>query len=181
MTTRINLLQLDGATTLNHYMNLARNFFNRSQPMVAVAKNAPTLPKRKGSAIAAVLAKLLSGAVLNSIDQADELGSSRLKDHISNLRKRHGWEAIQSFSVATATVDGRVQWVMQYWIPAWKLELHTNEQSRIWIDQVRSIRATKRADFKGAERRATRCNSRKLNKRIELLEARILGKRGEHD
>lgn len=178
MTKQSNLMHIDGTSTLGNMLGLAKSLIFRSQPVVPTKKITPTLPKRKGSVIAAVLAELLSGASVNNIEWADTLGSSRLKDHISNLRKRHGWEAIQPYSVARATADGRVQWVMQYWMPLGVLKLHDNKETRIWINEVRSIRRSKRADFKGAEMRASRCNARKLNERIQAVESRMAAERG---
>lgn len=178
MTTRLNLMQLDGTSMLGNMLGLAKSFISRSEPVVQTKKVAPTLPNRKGSAIAAVLAMMLSGKNVNSIDEADALGSSRLKDHISNLRKRYGWDAIESMPVAVPTADGRVQWVMQYWLPLRVISLHDSDETRKWINVVRSTRHTKKADYKGAEIRARRSNLRKLNQRLDAIEARTLGDRG---
>lgn len=178
MTTRPNLMQLDGTSSLGNMLGLAKSLIFRSHSVVQTKKITPTMPKRKGSVIAAVLADLLSGAAIDSIDWADELGTTRLKDQISNLRKRHGWEAIESISVARATADGRVQWVMQYFMPSGVIDFYKNEKTRIWINEVRSVRRNKRADVKGVERRAMRCALKKFNERFEAIESRMPDERG---
>lgn len=183
MTKQLNLMHIDGTSTLGNMLGLAKSFIFRLQPVVptnvvSTKKVAPTLPKRKGSAIAAVLAMMLSGKDVNCIDVADALGSSRLKDHISNLRKRYGWDAIESMPVAIPTADGRVQWVLQYWLPLRVISSHSSEETQNWINEVRSIRSSKKADYKGAEIRARRFNLKKLNQRLDAIEARMLDDRG---
>jgi hypothetical protein len=145
---------------------------------VPTEKITPIKPKRKGSAIAAVLAELLSGKRVNCIEQADELGSSRLKDHISNLRKRHGWEVIESSPVAVATSDGRVQWVMEYWMPLNVIKLHQSEATQIWMNEVQSIRNIQRAEYKLAEILACASNLRRSNRLLDAYYASIVSERG---
>lgn len=178
MTKQSHLMQIDGSSPLGNMLGLAKSLIFRSQPVVLPKKITPTMPKRKGSAIAAVLAKLLSGEELNCIDQADDLGSSRLKDHISNLRKRHGWEAIESMPVAIATADGRVQWVMEYGMPLSFIKLHNTEETRIWINEVQSMRRSKRAEYKTAELRALLATSEKLLQLLDATNANSVSERG---
>lgn len=178
MTKQSNLMQIDGSSPLGNMHGLAKSLIFRSQPVVLPKKITPTMPKRKGSAIAAVLAKLLSGEELNCIDQADDLGSSRLKDHISNLRKRHGWEAIESTPVAIATADGRVQWVMEYGMPLSFIKLHNSEETRIWINEVQSMRRSKRAEYKTAELRALLATLEKLLQLLDATNASSVSERG---
>ena len=163
---------------MNLYAKLVQNIFGGTADSTPVKKLNPTMPTRKGSAIAAVLAELLSGKKVNCIEQADDIGSSRLKDHISNLRKRHGWEVIASRPVARATVDGRVQWVMEYWMPFDVVDLHNNEQTRIWINEVQSIRRSKRAEYKLADILAGMSNIRRNNQLLDAIYASTVSERG---
>jgi hypothetical protein len=165
MNTRSNLMQLDGVPSLSHYYKMVRSFLHRSQVIEPTKKIIPVLPKRKSSVIATVLADLLSGGVINSIDSADDLSTTRLKDNISTLRKRYGWEAIESSPVAKATADGRVQWVSQYWLPINIIDAHSNEQTRNWIKEVRVARGNKRANYKFAKERARASLARKIEAR----------------
>lgn len=169
MTNQSNLLHIDGTSTLGNMLSLAKRIIFRPQPEVQTKKVAPSLPKRKGSAIASVLAMLLTGKIINCIDQADALGSSRLKDHISNLRKRYGWHEIKAIPVAIPTADGRVQRVMQYLLPDEAISSYKNEEVQNWINEVRSIRRSKKADRKGAQIRARRSNLRRLNQRLDAI------------
>lgn len=178
MTNQSNLMYIDGSSTLGNMLSLAKRFIFRPQPVVPTKKVVPTLPKRKGSAIASVLAMLLTGKIVNCIDQADALGSSRLKDHISNLRKRYGWVAIESMPVAMATADGRVQRVMQYQLPPELISTYKSEETQNWIKEVRSIRRSKKADYKSAEIRARWSNLRKLNQRLDAVLALTSDDRG---
>lgn len=178
MTTLPNLMQLDGTSTLDNVPDIVKRFFSRSQSVVPTEKITPSMPKRKGSAIAAVLVELLSGKEVNCIEQADALGSSRVKDHISNLRKRHGWEAIESMPKAIATSDGRVQWIMRYWIPLSVIKLHDSEKTRIWISEVQSIRRSQRAEYKDAEIRACLSNLRKGKQLLDAIDACKVSERG---
>lgn len=166
MNTRLNLMQLDGAPSLSHYFKVVRNFLYRSQVIEPTKKIVPVLPKRKSSVIASVLADLLSGGVINSIDSADDLSTTRLKDNISTLRKRYGWEAIESSPVAKATADGRVQWVSQYWLPINIIDTHSDEQTRNWIKEVRAARGKKRANYKFAKERAKSSHALKIEARM---------------
>lgn len=178
MTKQSHQMQIDGTSTLGNMLGLAKSFIFRSQPVVLPKKITPTMPKRKGSAIAAVLAALLSGKEINCIELAVDLGSSRLKDHISNLRKRYGWEAIESMPVAKATADGRVQWVMEYWMPLSFIKLHNTEETRIWINEVQSIRRSKRAEYKTAELLACIANSKRLLQLLEATNGSTVSERG---
>jgi hypothetical protein len=162
MNTRSNLLQPKGEPILSHYYKVVRDFLLPSQVIEPTKKIDRVLPKRKGSVIASVLADMLGGAVINSVDSADDLSTTRLKDNISNLRKRHGWDVIESSKVAKATPDGRVQWVTQYWLPMKVIQAYCNEQTRDWIKGVRSARSIKRANFKNATERARAIHARKI-------------------
>lgn len=146
---------------MTYYAKLIQNLFRSAPQTKPVTKPIPTMPTRKSSVVASVLADLLSEYVINSIDGVSDLPTSRLKDHISTLRKRYGWDAIASCRIAKATRDGRVQWVTQYWIPIDVLDTLSLEQTHKWISEVRKTRRANRMCFKDAQQRAKACNARK--------------------
>lgn len=150
---------------MNQYVEFFRKRIIDAYFKNPVAKVATTLPTRKGAAVASVLADLLSGGVLNGVDMADEIHSSRLKDHISTLRHRHGWTTIESSQIAKATKDGRVQWVKQYWLPIETLDGLDQKVVNAWVAEVRHIRAEKRIAYEQAQRRSIAANARKREQR----------------
>ena len=118
------------------------------------------LPSRKGSVVASILAKLLQGQKVNSIELAAEAQTSRLKDLIASLRQQHGWGAIRSERIALGTDDGRVQWVAQYWLPSDALVGVDLVKIAAWTEAVDRERNVQRLNAKHAQRRAKACNAR---------------------
>ena len=124
-----------------------------------------TLPSRKSSVVALVLAKLLSGQKVNAIDMAAEAQTSRVKDLIASLRRQHAWGSISSDRIAVGTADGRVQWVTQYWLSEEVLALARTLQNLDWVDKVFEARRIQRLNKKSAQWRAKACNSKLVLKK----------------
>ena len=120
-----------------------------------------TFPKRKATAVALVLAKLLTGQKVNAIEFVAEAQTSRVKDLVASLRHHHGWGAICSEKVALGTADGRVQWVHQYWLPEDVVVESRSDQTLEWVRQVLYARRLGRKGIARAKRRAKACNTRK--------------------
>lgn len=136
---------------------IARKVRAKKLPATQIGK----LPTRKGSVVATVLAKLLKGQKLNSIELAAETQTSRLKDVVASLRQQHGWGAIRSERIALGTADGRVQWVSQYWLSADALLEIDQSEIAAWTKAVERERYVQRMNVKRAHRRAKACNARK--------------------
>ena len=135
---------------ISHYGRIKKN------PITQIG----TLPARKSSVVALVLAKLLSGQKVNAVDIAVEAQTSRVKDLVGSLRKQHGWASICSERIAVATADGRVQWLYQYWLPVDVLDQTRTHQTLEWINAVFESRRTSKLNSRYAKVRAQACNSR---------------------
>ena len=136
---------------------IARKVRAKKLPATQIGK----LPTRKGSVVVSILARLLQGQKVNGIELAAEAQTSRLKDLIAPLRQQHGWGAIRSERIALSTVDGRVQWVSQYWLPADALVGVDQLKIAAWTKAVDRERYVQRLNVKQAQRRAKACNARK--------------------
>lgn len=136
---------------------IARKVLAKKLPATQIGK----LPTRKGSVVAMVLAKLLKGQKVNSIELAAEAQTSRLKDVVVSLRQQHGWGAIRSERIAMGTADGRVQSVAQYWLPSDALVGVDLVKIAAWTKAVDHERYVLRLNVKYAQRRAKACNARK--------------------
>lgn len=118
-------------------------------------------PARKSSLVSLVLAKLIVGEKLNSVDFAVQANTSRLKDLIASLRKQYGWCSIESNSIAKATPDGRVQWVSQYWLPHNLLDILNTPSNDGWVKSVCKVHRFRKLHAKAAFNRAMACNAKK--------------------
>jgi len=98
-------------------------------------------PKRKNTATAGTLAKLLQGKCLTSEDIKREEGSSRGAGIIFQLRSVMGWP-IKSTDLAVNTIDGRTAIVSRYHLP---YEVIQRTPDREWfVNEVTRERAARR-------------------------------------
>ncbi len=144
---------------------LSRTKTPKSQPSSSIG----IVPKRKSCLTSLVLAKLIAGEKLNSVDFALQANTGRLKDLIASLRKKHGWGAIESGSLAKATSDGRVQWVSQYWLPQDLVDILNTPIISDWVKCVRQVHRVRRLHSQFAFSRAIACNAKK-NVRLTHIE-----------
>jgi hypothetical protein len=142
---------------MNQYIAFLRDRLFGQGCNLTSAQDMPTFPARKGTVIAAVLAELLKGRMLNCISTAQEMQTSRLKDQIASLRKRYGWRSICSNSIAIHTKDGRVQWVSQYWLPITAPDRIDTAEIGTWIKAVEFERDLKRRRIRSDRQKAGAC------------------------
>lgn len=75
----------------------------------------PTFPRRTNTVTAEVLARLLRGETLTSLDTVFNSSTTRLGAFIFTLSSDYRWE-IESEPFAAACKDGRVAWPHKYYL-----------------------------------------------------------------
>jgi hypothetical protein len=120
-----------------------------------------SFPSRHASACAEVLARLLRGQSLTSIDIVFEASTTRCAAHVHHLRNKHGWP-IETEERLHACDDGRTTTISIYRLPAAAIELARAAGSEKWIADVEAARAAQRARAGEAVERAARMNAERL-------------------
>ena len=116
------------------------------------------LPSRKNTVTADVLARLLNGERLTSLDTVYEASTTRLGAFIFRLASDYGWQ-IESIDKAAGCNDGRVAWVSEYFLPAEVITRAEAAGAAAWCAEVRAERRKRRAHTAQAKREAIRANA----------------------
>lgn len=114
-------------------------------------------PKRRASACAEVLARLLAGEVLTAGDTLSEAGTMRAAAHVHYLTAAYQWPIV-SEERATGCTDGRMVMVAAYRLPPDCIHAARAAGAVLWCAQVRKARAALRAKRSDAYRRAIAIN-----------------------
>lgn len=115
-------------------------------------------PARKNTVTADVLARLLNGERLTSLDTVYEASTTRLGAFTFRLRDDYGWQ-IETLPTACGCNDGRVSWVHEYFLPAEVITCALAAGAAEWCAEVRAERRKRRAHAAQAKREAIRANA----------------------
>ncbi|CAG4903335.1 helix-turn-helix domain-containing protein [Paraburkholderia saeva] len=132
---------------------------------------AGTLPTRKNTVTASVLAALLEGQAITGMEAVFEQSTTRAAAFIYYLEAKYGW-TIERRDIAAGTNDGRITWVSVYWLTAQAREAAFVAGARAWIDDVKTAASKRR---KGADK--AKATAAKLNKmrRIDPRQGDMFG------
>ena len=119
-----------------------------------------TLPSRKNTVTADVLAKLLSYQTLTSIVSVVDSSTTRLGAFVWTLENRYGW-TIERREKAQGCKDGRVSWVAEYWLHPDAIAAAMADGAGEWVRQVCTARLEHRKKAAQAKRDADRFNATK--------------------
>ena len=116
------------------------------------------LPVKQNTVTADVLARLLAGERLTSLDTVYEASTTRLGAVVFYLDNKYGWR-VESIDKAAGCKDGRVAWVSEYFMPAEITACAMAAGAMQWCSQVRVARCKRRAHAAQAQREASRANA----------------------
>lgn len=116
-----------------------------------------SLPIRKNTVTADVLARLLARERLTGLDAVTDSSTTRLAAVVEYLAKRYNWTINRHDKVAGCN-DGRVTTVSVYFLLASVIELAAIAGSASWCVEVRAARLKLRAHAAEAKRIAERSN-----------------------
>ena len=115
-------------------------------------------PVKQNTVTADVLARLLTGERLTSLDTVYEASTTRLGAVVFYLVNKYGWQ-IESIDKAAGCKDGRVAWVSEYFLSS-ETRTHTLAAGAgQWCAAVRAARTKRRAHAAQARREASRANA----------------------
>ena len=115
-------------------------------------------PVKQNTVTADVLARLLAGERLTSLDTVYDASTTRLGAVVFYLANDYGWP-IQSIDKAAGCKDGRVAWVSEYFLPAEIITRAVAAGAGEWCVTVRAARNKRRANAAQARREASRANA----------------------
>ena len=115
-------------------------------------------PVKQNTVTADVLARLLTGERLTSLDTVYEASTTRLGAVVFYLVKKYGWQ-IESIDKAAGCKDGRIAWVSEYFLSN-ETRTHTLAAGAgQWCAAVRAARTKRRAHAAQARREASHANA----------------------
>ena len=115
-------------------------------------------PVKQNTVTADVLARLLTGERLTSLDTVYEASTTRLGAVVFYLVNKYGWQ-IESIDKAAGCKDGRVAWVSEYFISNETLTHTLAAGAGQWCAAVRAARTKRRVHAAQARREASRANA----------------------
>ena len=115
-------------------------------------------PVKQNTVTADVLARLLTGERLTSLDTVYEASTTRLGAVVFYLVNTYGWQ-IESIDKAAGCKDGRVAWVSEYFISNDTRTHALAAGAGQWCAAVRAARTKRRAHAAQARREASRANT----------------------
>ena len=124
-------------------------------------------PVKQNTVTADVLARLLTGERLTSIDTVYEASTTRLGAVVFYLIKKYGWQ-IESIDKAAGCKDGRVAWVSEYFLSNETRTQTLAAGAGQWCAAVRAARTKRRAHAAQARREASRANAARNAYRLQL-------------
>ncbi|MCX4146754.1 MULTISPECIES: hypothetical protein [Paraburkholderia] len=129
------------------------------------------LPTRRNTVLAGVLAELLEGHTLTSMDAVFKQYANRAATVIHCLEARYAWN-IERRDIATAVNDGRVVWVTAYWMTIHVREAAFKAGARAWIQKATSAANKRRKSASHAKSRAAKRNLLRADPRqLDLFDA----------
>lgn len=117
-----------------------------------------TLPLRRNTVTAAVLASLLESNTMTGMDSVFKQSTTRLSAVIHALEHKYSWH-IEHHDVATGTSDGRVATIRAYWLSQETIAQSFDEGARDWVESVKAARAERRKESKKCKAKAARLNA----------------------
>jgi len=117
-----------------------------------------TLPKRKNTVVAAVLASLLESRAMTGMESVFKQSTTRLGAVIHYLENKYDWQ-IPRRDVATGTSDGRVANVSAYWLPQATIANAFDAGARDWIESVKAARTERRKQADKCKSDAAKINA----------------------
>lgn len=117
-----------------------------------------TLPHRRNTVIAHVLAGLLESKAMTGMDSVFKQSTTRLAAHIEYLERKYGWH-IERRDVVTGTNDGRIATIAAYWLPQATIAQAFEAGARAWIESVKAARAARRKESEKCKAQAARVNA----------------------
>jgi len=115
-------------------------------------------PNKTDSVCAEVLVRLLNYERLTGLDAVGAANTTRLAAVVHYLASEYGW-TIERTNLAAGCSDGRVSWVVEYWLPAGAVSRAMDEGAGKWCADVRAARAALKAKVPEARQEAERLNA----------------------
>lgn len=141
-----------------------KNAPNRTNAIESVADQGAHIiapgdfPVKPATVCAEVLARLLNGERLTSLDAVSGASTTRLAAVVHYLGDSYRW-SILAEDKATGCRDGRVSWVAEYRLPPETIALAMSAGAGAWCSKVRAARRALRAKAAEARRKAERLNA----------------------
>lgn len=114
-------------------------------------------PVRLDTVTAEVLVRLLNFETLTSLDGVFDASTTRLSAVVCYLQADYGW-TINRRQIATGCKDGRVSWVMEYFLDPLTIEAAMAAGAGTWCADVRRARTALRKKAAEAVRKAAEAN-----------------------
>ena len=137
---------------------------NPSAPSSADSTTPGRLPKRQNTVTAEVLARLLRGERLTSMDGVFQASTTRIGATKHSLEKTHGW-SVHATDKAAGCNDGRVSWIAEYHLHPQAISKAMAAGAAAWCDGVRKARLERRKKAAEAVREAARLNEARRSRR----------------
>ena len=137
---------------------------NPSAPSSADSTTPGRLPKKQNTVTAEVLARLLRGERLTSMDGVFQASTTRIGATKHSLEKTHGW-SIQATDKAAGCNDGRVSWIVEYHLNPEAISKAMAAGAGAWCDDVRKARLERRKKAAESMREAARLNEARRSRR----------------
>lgn len=116
------------------------------------------LPARVNTVTASFLAALLEGNTLTGMEAVFRQSTTRAAAWVHYLEWKYRW-TIERREVADGTNDGRISWVMRYWLSDDAIEAAFAAGAREWTDRVQAAVSERRANVGEVKARAARINA----------------------
>ncbi|QRX84268.1 hypothetical protein [Glaciimonas sp. PAMC28666] len=117
-----------------------------------------SLPNRKNTVTAAVLACLLESSHLTGMESVFKQSTTRLSAVIHYLERDYCWN-IDRRDIVTGTSDGRIASITTYWLSQTAIAQAFETGARHWIDKVNAARAARRKQSDKCKADAARLNT----------------------
>lgn len=137
---------------------------NPSAPSSADSTTPGRLPKKQNTVTAEVLARLLRGERLTSMDGVFQASTTRIGATKHSLEKTHGW-SVHATDKAAGCNDGRVSWIVEYHLNPEAISKAMAAGAGAWCDDVRKARLERRKKAAEAVREAARLNEARRSRR----------------
>ena len=137
---------------------------NPSAPSSADSTTPGRLPKRQNTVTAEVLARLLRGERLTSMDGVFQASTTRIGATKHSLEKTHGW-SVHATDKAAGCNDGRVSWIVEYHLHPQAISKAMAAGAGAWCDDVRKARLERRKKAAESMREAARLNEARRSRR----------------
>lgn len=133
-----------------------------------------TLPARRNTVTAAVLASLLESNVITGMESVFKQSTTRLSAFVHRLERDYGW-SINRRDVVTGTNDGRIASISAYWVAQSTIAQAFEAGARDWIESVKAARAERRKDAQKCKSQAARLNAGRKRKPLDPRQGDLWG------